>query len=146
MYAAPIYIKEFALSDCSIFFNFLFLILLVRLLYRSGSLNSAFLLSFFTIRFLTTFLPNLIRLPRPFPRYWLTHRQRRLPFGAALTGYDFKCTFAMLNLLWYFAVNVLLFDSLTFFGLASVTITKLFSYGEDSIFFQSKNERITLIN
>ena len=140
------------MSDCSIFFNFLFLILLVRLLYRSGSLNSAFLLSFFTIRFLTTFLPNLIRLPRPFPRYWLTHRQRRLPFGAALTGYDFKCTFAdstpffLLNLLWYFAVNVLLFDSLTFFGLASVTITKLFSYGGDSIFFQSKNERITLIN
>ena len=147
----PYLLTNLPCPTAGILFRFSFLILLVPLLYRSGSLDRISLLSFFTIGFLTTFLPNLKRLPRPFLRYSLAHRQRRLPFGAALTGYDFKCTFAgstpflLLNLLSYFSGKVLPFDTLTFFALASFTITISFS-DVPAFFFQSKNERINLIN
>ena len=110
-----------------------------------------FTAEFFHYRISNHFLPNLKRLPRPFLRYSLAHRQRRLPFGAALTGYDFKCTFAgstpflLLNLLSYFSGKFLPFDTLTFFALASFTITISFS-DVPAFFFQSKNERINLIN
>ena len=86
-YSVPMPTSEYARSDWNSVLTFLFLILIVSLLYKFGSLLDAILPSFLVIGSFATFLTNfkcllLILQPR-----CTTSRLRRLPFGTALSLY-----------------------------------------------------------
>ena len=118
--------RELAMSDYSILFSFLFLILLVPLLYKFGSSFSAALPSFFTRVFFYNVFANLRILPRPRPCCCTAGHHQHLFFGAGLCSYGlFSSKFGGIAVrihLLYLDINVLLFVSLTCIGLTLFTI------------------------
>ena len=129
----------------SVFF-FFFSLLLVPLLYGSGSLDSISLPRFFSIGFPISLLANLRRLPRPCPRcYYLLDDDACLLVQVSHDTISNLCTFVGRSVRFahsYLAMNVLPFGGVTLFGLALFAITKFFNDGGDDSFNVFPNQKM----